>query len=394
MKWLESTDEHAILAPSSAERWGNCLRSLHYAPDEAKSKFSLEGDLFHEIMEIAGTQRAALEMIKMSREMYDAAVQCFNYIDDVCKDLTYIQSAEEVKSGYNKAWFGTRDKEIVGKGSEGWELHIFDYKYGQNVARYAENDDQILNYMYFALEDHNDKDFVKVVGHILQPRRNNFTSWEIHPNNVYDLVQGHRLVAEAIVEYLPAENVRKEVRSWPVKAGTWCTYCPGKLSCEEHIDLHKRTTLAVLNNLPVEKTVKATKEHIVKRVEEVPLTKLIQFYEMRSLITEFQRAVKDRLTKERMKGTAIPGWKLVYGKSNRAFKGTTEKIIANLKKAGVKNPVRPITLTEAEKEVGTDALKRFTYKPTPAFTLVPTPDPREEAFGKEQLLSELTKLED
>lgn len=90
-------------------------------------------------------------------------------------------------------------------------------------------------------------------------------------------------------------------------------------------------------------------------------------------------------TNRLMEGAEVPGWKLVEGRSNRAFSDTDAAFGAVIS-AGYDRSLlyeeKPVTLTEAEKLIDKDTWKNvvadYIVKPPGKPTLVPADDHRPE----------------
>ena len=189
---------HAKLSASGASRWATCPGSVQMEegiPD-TESVYAREGTLAHELSELKlkhyldskgfGKRKlnAAVKKIKED-ELYQAEMDGFtdNYVDFIKEKALsfpskpYIEIEKRVDfSSWVPGGFGTCDCILI----HGTTLSIIDLKYGKGVPVSAEKNEQLILY---ALGAYNAfsliYDIKKIEMNIVQPRLNNYSSWEV-----------------------------------------------------------------------------------------------------------------------------------------------------------------------------------------------------------------------
>jgi len=195
-----SSAEHAVLSPSSSERWTRCPASVRMsakvqvdAPPEVVSPYALEGTAAHALGELMArlafgkvTQRAFGTELKKWRLEHGITAEVESEMTDHCTayvDLIRERMAENPNSqllleqklptGVPSSW-GTSDAVIVSP----THVEIIDLKYGMGVQVEAEGNPQLRLYGIGALEAYGDllgvAEFVRMT--VFQPRLNHTLS--------------------------------------------------------------------------------------------------------------------------------------------------------------------------------------------------------------------------
>ena len=361
---------HAILSPSSANRWINCPPSamLNAEAGDRDTVFTREGTLAHAVAELKarkyfigmGPQKyaAALKKLK-SDELWqdemdghtDAYLDALKDIAATFTDTPYVALEQRVDfSEYVPEGFGTADCIMIG----GEVLHIVDFKYGKGVDVSAEDNPQlklyavgaILQYMAFY-------DIFTVRMTIVQPRiKREPDTWEIEARNLLNWAEHE--VKPAAQLALSGEGEFAE--------GDWCRWCAVRGNCrrraEAQLELAKQdfklpptlTDSEVGEALTLGRRLKSW----LSDLEEYALTACLN-------------------------GAEVTGWKAVAGRAVRAWTDQDAAFTA-AKKAGVPEEMlykrEPVTLAQLEKIMGKKAFAEvFTPTGKPAMIIIPPGKP-------------------
>ena len=404
---------HALLSASSAKRWLNCPPSARLCESfpDPESQAAREGTLAHDIVELKlrrlftepgmpeTVYKRQLNKLK-KHELYAPEMERYTdeyveYIQGIAYGYTSVPTvALEKKVDYGHIapeGYGYADCIILC----GSDLHVVDFKYGKGILVSAkeqkegrelpEGNAQLALYalgairayrMFYPIE--------RVRLHIVQPRLKNFSSWD---TTVAELESWGKWVAKiAALAYKGEGNF---------KQGPWCddNFCPAAGCCR-----HRAKENLALEDLGNAET------------GDLPLPPLLSNEEVGAIISRAQYLAKWVKKLERhavsaiVSGEEIPGWKLVEGRSNRAFADAADAMkklqAAGYKKALLYNQV-PLSVTEAEvlvsKEDFASILVPCITKPKGKPALAPDTDPRpayqlkpdaEEAFGGENSYKE------
>ena len=350
--------KHATFSASSAERWINCPGSIHMTGlfPSTSTPAAEEGTLAHELaaLMIEGARRDALEAIeeKVTRfyeanpDLKDSFANMTRtldpYIDFVAREHQEALAADPAAvllteqrvdfSNIVPGGFGTSDVVIIGGG----RVTVIDLKYGKGVPVSARDNPQIRLYAIGAINAFDlvyDFDRVKMV--IYQPRLDSVTEEELPVDDL-------KAWAEAIVK--PAAEAAASDDP-PYHPGDWCAshFCPGAGVCRARADYilalerHAGTDPALLTD--------AELADVLGRLE--PLQK-------------WAKAVSTYALGEMQTGHAIPGWKIVEGRSNRTFTDE-DQVVAAAVKAGFDKALlfksSLIGITDMEKLMGKKQFK-------------------------------------
>lgn len=303
---------HAILSPSSSERWLNCTPSARLA-DAAGSKtseYAEEGTTAHELAEHVlgcwtdGTFLPECEEIPVpeniasnkyySEEMKEAISHYVNFVTGEFYEMqkgpfggpVTMRLEEKLDmSGYAPESFGSADVVLVSEQI----LHIIDLKYGKGVKVPAESP-QFKMYALGALAKFNKGGIKYVRMSVAQPRLNHFDTVSVR---VEDLLQWGMDVLR------PKAKLAYEGKGEQV-VGSWCQFCPVKATC------------------------RAQRDEIVHDFEEYPDTPhLLTDEEIVDMLGKLDRyrswfeSLNQYAYTEAMKGKKWDGYKLVEGRSAR-----------------------------------------------------------------------------
>lgn len=221
-------------------------------------------------------------------------------------DLTHL--IEEIGSG------GMCDTIIVACG----EMEVIDLKFGKGLRVYAEENKQLQLYGLGALYHYElayDIQNVKLT--IVQPRLDSISSWDIGADELRDFGQDE-VVPKAKLAYAgEGEQV----------AGDHCRFCKVKGSCRAFAVKQLEAMKADFSPENICDVKFENKDHLLLREEEI-----LAVYKVRGNIEEFVNAISAHVLSEALDGRQWPGFKLVEGRSNRAWLDAS-KVEEVLKKA-------------------------------------------------------------
>lgn len=339
---------HAILSPSSSERWLNCTPSARLA-DAAGSKtseYAEEGTTAHELAERVlgcwsdGTFLPECDELPVpgniasnkyySEEMKEAISHYVDFVTGEFYEMQkgpfggsvtmYLEEKLDI-SGYAPGSFGSADVSLVSEQM----LHIIDLKYGKGVKVPAESP-QFKMYALGVLAKFGGPKVKRIRMSVAQPRLRHFETIEVDVKGLLDW-------AEKVLR--PKANLAYEGKGEQV-VGSWCQFCPVKATC------------------------RAQKNEIIKDFEDHPDTLIMTDEEIIEMIGKIDRykswleSINQYAYTEAMKGKKWDGYKLVEGRSARKIVDP-DKVRDKLLKTYLEDEVLNISLkgiTDLEKLMG------------------------------------------
>ena len=300
---------HALLSPSAAARWLKCPASVAMtAPmPEETSPYALEGSIAHAVAEsvLTGEPYKAPEGAEgMTPDFDEIAAEVKPYTDYVLQAADGA-AAFAVEHHLDCSWlapecFGTSDALIVQQGT----LEIVDLKTGRGVWVKAIGNLQLLIYARAAAEEFKAYGIGWVRMTIVQPPLKWQQTWTVSIEDLYRLTDAMKPAA--------AEALRE------LHEGTGLRFLPGNDQCRFCRYRHACRALA---NYALE-TAAGNRDAEALTPDEVSdcLSRL-------PAIEAWIKALRERAQEDIRTGHAIPGWKLVHGRSMRkwADEAETEK---------------------------------------------------------------------
>lgn len=319
--------EHALLAPSSGERWLNCTRAprIEEKLADTAGQDAAEGTLAHRLGELMIKRKLGMIL----KKKYDQAVEgvkahylyskamwdhCENYSSFVVERFMWVKAQcpeaviliEETVhiDDYAPGSFGTGDVIIL---SDLWNLFI-DLKYGQGVEVSAVDNAQMKLYGLGVIQDYGHVfNLENVQMTIYQPRLDNISTFEM---------------SRAALEQWGEQTVKPKAKlAWEGKgllvAGKHCKFCRAKATCKE---------LARFNQ--------ELAKYDFKDPDKLDAYEIAEILEKYDPFIDWLKAVEDYALNEAMKGKKFPGWKVIYGRSHRKYKDE-KKVIDKLIKNGM-----------------------------------------------------------
>jgi len=362
-----SYNTHSIYSASGAHRWMNCPPSAQLEqqfPNET-STYAEEGTAAHDLAEHKLKKALKMRSKKPTSKyqsdemdnMTDLYVEyCLGLIEkakETCPDLQILIEQKLDFSDYVPEGFGTGDLVVVGSGS----LHVVDFKYGRGVIVSAEKNPQMMLYALGALSLFDMLyDIKKVSMEIVQPRVDNFSTWEI---TVEELLKW----AE---EELKPKALLASTGGGEFCAGDHCRFCRAKNQCRAR----------AVKNL----------ELLKYEFQDPSLLTDEEIAEIIGLASELSKWASDVYTYATAlainEGRQWDGFKLVHGRTRRKY--ADEKAVAEAAKAAGYTDIFKqslITITEMERLMGKkkfrDTLGNLVEKPKGKLTLVSETDKRQ-----------------
>jgi len=355
---------HSNLGPSSAERWMNCAGSVRLAatvPPQPTSEAAAEGTVAHSLAELLVTGKAdVMELtgrigeivvqeghdIEISEEMVDGAIE---YADLIASDRREIDKmghpaptvgAAEVrvhaKTVHADLW-GTADYLLYQKGNR---LIVYDYKFGKGVVVEVAENPQAGIYAIAAMEGPAGAAYDAVELVIHQPRAR-------HQDGVVRRWTASREWLSAFRKRVDAAAQATTGPNPPLKAGSWCKWCPALAVCPEITRASQeaaQTDFSVVLPPPKGSTIG------LPAVEGLPIERLTFVLEWEDAVKSWIGAIKDRVQGMLESGQAVPGWKLVDGRSLRSWRSEAEVKARFEATLGAKIWAEPKLLSPAQME--------------------------------------------
>ncbi len=372
-------DVHASngLTASGSHRWLACPASVKLEQQfpAATSTYAEEGTIAHSVAEITARYYLAeiseaeyenkLDELKKSKyyteEMRECAVMYAKFIvsrlvaaKETCPDPIVVLETRLDFSKYAPGGFGTGDCLIIAEPV----LEVIDFKYGKGVRVEAEDNPQMQLYGLGALELYGDLyDIETVRMTIFQPRLAG--TFDAAEKSVKALTTwGTKTVK-------PAAKAALSGKGKFAPSDEVCRFCRAKHEC------------------------RARTEQNLKLFDESPDPLLISLDEAAEILNKagdieaWLRDLRELVTKALTDGEAVPGWKMVEGRSIRRF-ADEDKVIEAMRAAGIEDAVlferKLISLTQMEKDFGKkrvgEILQDLIVKPKGAPTLAPESDKR------------------
>ena len=361
---------HAKLSASGASRWATCPGSVQMEegiPDK-ESIYAQEGTLAHELSELKlkhyldskgfGKRKlnAAIKKIKED-DLYQAEMDGFtdNYVDFIKEKALsfpskpYIEIEKRVDfSSWVPGGFGTCDCILI----HGTTLSIIDLKYGKGVPVSAEKNEQLILYALGAYNAFNlIYDIKKIEMNIVQPRLNNFSSWEVDLTELllwgdyFNVQSSKALSGEG--ELVPSAKA--------------CKFCKARDICSARAE----------NNLALESEI-----HL--NPNEIPRDKLFEYISRGEDIAKWVNDLKAYALNLCLTGEDVKGLKAVAGRTSRSWTNQDEAL-KKLMDGGIDEAIIfdkvPLTLAKLEKVLGKEQFNNLvgdmvvtsTGKPTLVF---------------------------
>ena len=370
--------QHAKLSASGSAKWLVCTPSAHLEDQflDEDTEFSAEGTFAHEVfayrMQVQLGQRPADTAVVegfhankyWSQELSDYVQQTVEFamerVEEArarCKDPVILVEQRLDFSRWVPQGFGTGDLVIITDGL----VEVLDLKYGKGIPVSAFENSQMRLY---GLGGYNELahlyDITDVRTTVMQPRLDNWGSEDL---TVDELLTW----ADEVV--VPAAKLAWEGQGKFV-AGDHCSdgFCKARFTCKARMEQSMEI---------------ARREFSLLAPELLTTEQVVQVLDKADAAIKWLKDVQDFAFKEAERGVAIPGWKLVEGRSNRKY-GSLDAVVLRLQQAGIPDAAifeRTVYgITAMEKNLGkkkfTELLGDLIEKPEGKPTLVRESDKR------------------
>lgn len=370
----DQLQEHSPLGPSASLRWLKCPGSVKLTegmPD-TQSIFAAEGTFAHYVAELAREQeKPASHFIDFESEcgrftvdpgFADALQSFLDYVNALPGDPFY-----EYRVHYD-AWvpngFGTADDIRIADA----RCDITDLKFGKGVQVWAEENTQLMLYALGVFQDLGhlyDIDFFNLIIH--QPRLDHIDEWMVSIQDI--LIWAERVVKPVVKEALGEDP--------HFAAGDHCRWCPAKGTCAHRAQWVFANLVEEMDNLEG-----MPDGPQLRQAGLMDNTMLAQSMDLVSMVRGWCTDIETHVMSEVQKGHDVGGWKLVEGRSNRAWKdeSAAEAALRATKKLKVAEifPRKMISVAAAEKALGKKhaIFDTEVEKPRGKPKLAPPADPR------------------
>ena len=372
---------HAILSPSSAERWIHCPPSalINAEAPRTDTVYTREGTLAHAICELKARKHF---LTGIGPKKFKAAMDKFR-ADELWADEmdghtdAYLDALKDIAAGYAAPphvtleqrldfseyvpdGYGTADCLMIGQvdGIDGDVLHIVDFKYGKGVDVSARGNPQMMLYALGALLDYMSiYDVFTVRMTIVQPRiKREPDTWEME-------ARGLLRWAEDVVR--PAAKLAAAGEG-EYAEGEWCRFCAIRGSCRARAEANLEAA-----RLDFRKPPELTDEEVGEA--------LTMGRRLKAWLSDLEEYALSAC----LAGGEILGYKAVEGRSVRAWTDADAAFMA-ARAAGVPDEMlyerKPVTLAALEKVMGKkafgEALGEYVVTPPGKPTLATSDDRR------------------
>lgn len=395
-------------------------------PKKGSSEAADRGSMLHlccEILERDGLEEfqdlMALDVeyngFKLTEELLDTKViPAMEHLDSLCETYGVHTITTEEMFEIDEVTGGIID--ITGEADK--TLVIADYKFGEGVLVYAENNASLLFYAWIKVEnamrleeDNQGKkimfrrpvaEFKKVVLAIIQPadkREEPLDIWEVTMDDVLDF--GER--------FLDAVDIAEGTKAGEnLCTGSWCKFCPAskygdcpKVVAEQNADLsvlkQLDSELVATDNFEVLDNFEVVGK---KKVYDMATLDISTALKVAKRLESWTKAVRAFACEQMELGTEVEDWKLVAKRATRQWKDPehTAKYLKRKLTAQHAMVSVPLSPAAAEKEGKRQKvklrLKDLIETKSSGTTLAPADDPREAIISQKGIAETLKKLEE
>lgn len=309
---------HALLSPSSSERWINCPPSAkENAGGNTGSSYAQQGTDAHALCEYKVKKALGHKVRDPTEELEYFDEEMAEHTDAYCEFvMEQVEMAKQICSDplvlveqrldftrWVADSFGTADCVIVADGT----MTVIDFKYGLGILIESEKNSQMRMYALGALnlfESLYDIQSIRMI--IFQPRRDNISIAEISKDEML------RWADEVLIP--AAEQAAKGEGDY--KAGKHCQFCKVKAICRKRAEY----------NLQIAQYDFAVPDTLDNDEISIILDRADAFI-------SWVNDVKEYALEQAVSGRNFPGFKVVEGRSNRRYTND-DAVVAVITDAG------------------------------------------------------------
>ena len=357
---------HAKLSASGSHRWLYCPGSVkaESALPNTTSIYAQEGTAAHELAELAlngcgnafswvGKALPDNNAFTVTEEMAESVQVYIDYVRSFEGEHAYEQRVDF--SDWVPEGFGTADAVVIQDDT----IRVIDLKMGRGLRVDAEGNTQGILYALGAYaENQLFHDFKRVVVTIVQPRLDHIDEWEL---SIGQLLKSGEWISQRANEALQEDAERKPGESQ-------CNWCKAKASCpalKQHVE---RIIMSDFDSMEA------------PSIDSITPTQMRQALDNKKLVIGWLDAIEDHVKATIEKGESFDGYKLVAGRSARAWAddGEAERVLQDaLGEAAHERKL--LSVAKAEKVLGKakrDLIADMVIKTSGKPTLVPSDDKR------------------
>lgn len=379
----ESPNVHSTFSPSGSSRWLLCPGSIKMEKmlkqESGTSSYAAEGTAVHELSAHCllfdknphDLEGETFYDIEITKEMTNGAETYVDYVRMLDSATSHNSNVERLidLSFLHPNTFGTAD--AVCYDEEEKMVDVVDLKYGKGVVVEVKENTQLMIYAIGVVKQllDNGHDVKRIKLHIVQPRAPHtdgpIRTWEL---GIEDLRKFAKHVKAKITDACSNNPTINPGES----QCRWCRAAPiCKPLAKHNLSLAQAEFSEFMNNSPKELVSPnaLTPEQISKILKHS------------KLFEEWLKAVAIYAKVELDQGRQIPGYKLVYGRSNRKWK-SEDDVLKLLIELGYNEDdyysKKFVSPNQAEQLLGKrkKELKELIYKPVGNVTLAPESDSR------------------
>lgn len=384
-------EKHALLSASSASRWLVCTAAPRFEEGlpERTSEYAEEGRLAHAIAELKVLKKSTV----MTNRTYNSRLNklkkdpSYNPEMDKTTDL-YLEYINELVMGYDSTptvavevqvdfsayvpeGFGTCDCCIIG----GDTLSIVDYKHGKGVPVAAKGNPQMRLYALGALNR-----YAPIFGSTIKNVRMSIMQPRLDPEPSTDLITVEELLAWG--DSIKPIASKAFFGFGEFVPGDHCRFCRGRAQCRARANTC--TALEDFAGCVPEGSLTPEQKQSMDAPGLLTDEEIGELLIRGKSLVQWYKDLEKYATQTLLDGKPIPGWKLVAGRSNRAFTDQDAAIKAVIE-AGYDEALvydrKPKTLSQLEELMGKKEFKEkigsFVVKPLGKPTLAEATDKRE-----------------
>jgi hypothetical protein len=365
---------HSDVGPSGAERWIHCEGSvlLTRGMKSPDTIYSAHGTAAHTVSEwcrvenkhashyLGRVLKVGAFEFTVDDEMVAAVDAFVSYVEQFPGVPLY-----EVRVHYDEfvpGGFGTLDDARL----QDRVARVTDFKFGTGVQVSAQDNAQLKLYAAGLRQDFGWLwDFERFILAVHQPRLDHIDEFEIKTT---ELMEWMRDVVAPAAE-------RAALPGAPLKAGSHCQFCPAKRVCKVRADFVLQTVAGEFGDLDAPQNLALlTNDEVAKILPNL------------DIVRKWCKDVEAHALGELARGQPVGDWKVVEGRSNRAYSASEGEIARTLEPLlggelwnppTLKSPAQVETLLGG-KAKAKDVLAPIVHKPKGKPTLVPGSDRRPE----------------